>query len=198
MHDTKHPIILASNSRARNEMLKNVGLKFTKIPADIDEVAIIKTMQSTPQEIAQELAKQKALHISVQNPNTYVIGSDQILEQGGQIFQKANNIDETRDKLKALRGKTHHLISSVAVAHNGKIIWDNTDTAEMHMHNFDDDFLEQYLKTATDDILSCVGAYAFESHGAWLFKSINANYFTILGMPLLPLLEFLKTGTGNL
>lgn len=197
MISSKYPIILASNSRARNEMLKNAGVEFTKIPADIDEEAIIKHIAATPSEIAGELARQKALHISAQNPDSYVIGSDQILECSGTLFQKANNIDEARAKLKKLRGKTHHLHSSVAVALNGGIIWDNADIAKMSMHNFSDAFLESYLTKASDDITDCVGAYAFEGHGAWLFESINANYFTILGMPLLPLLAFLNSGENH-
>jgi len=157
MIKTKHPLILASNSRARNEMLKNVGLEFQKIPADIDEAAIIKNTTATPKDLALKLAIEKALHISKQNPESYVIGSDQILEQGGEIFQKAATIDKAREKLKKLRGKTHTLISSVALAFNGEIIWDETDTATLTMHNFDNVFLEKYLKSAENDILSCVG-----------------------------------------
>jgi len=194
MLQKKHPIILASGSRARSSMLENAGVEFTKIPADINEDLIIQKSESPPADLALRLAQEKALHISSQNPDTYVIGSDQILEQGGQLFQKAKTTDEAREKLKTLRGKTHHLISSVAIAKNNEIIWHDTDTAKMTMHDFNDDMLEKYLSLAKDDILSCVGAYAFESHGAWLFKEIDANYFTILGMPLLPLLAFLKEG----
>ena len=193
----KYPIILASNSRARNDMLKNAGLNFTKIPADIDEDAVIKGATASPKSLALELAQQKALHISAQNSGAYVIGSDQILECEGALFQKANNADEARAKLKTLRGKTHHLHASVAIALNGEIIWHDTDTAKMAMHNFTDEFLETYLATAKDDITCCVGAYAFESHGAWLFDTIDANYFTILGMPLLPLLAFLNSGDNQ-
>lgn len=197
MKTKKHPIILASGSRARNEILTNAGLNFKTISADIDEDTILKNMSdknATPEEIASKLADEKALHIATQNENSYVIGSDQILEYDGQIFQKASDVDAARIKLKTLRGQTHRLISSVSVAYNGKIIWRDTDAALLTMHNFDDEFLEQYLETAKDDILNCVGAYAFEKHGAWLFESINANYFTILGMPLLPLLAFLREG----
>lgn len=188
----KTPLILASGSRARNEMLQNVGLEFQKISADIDEQGIINSMNGNAESIALELGKQKALHISAQNPDAYVIGSDQILECDGQLFQKAASRDEARAKLKSLRGRTHHLISSVSIAKSNEIIWSHTDTASLTMHDFDDTFLEEYLISAKDDILSCVGAYAFEGYGAWLFKEINANYFTILGMPLLPLLAFLR------
>jgi len=195
MLNLKHSIILASNSRARSMMLENAGLKFDKIPADIDENKILKLLkseQNSPEKIALELGKQKALHVSNNYPDAYVIGSDQILECDGTLFQKAENIDQARTKLKTLRGKTHHLISSIAVAKNKEIIWHDSDIAKLTMHNFSDEFLEHYLELAKDDITSCVGAYAFERQGAWLFESIDANYFTILGMPLLPLLAFLK------
>ena len=188
----KQPIILASGSRARASMLENAGVEFHKIPADIDEDAIIKSSNDTPENLALKLSQEKALHVSSQNPDAFVIGSDQILEQDGQLFQKAKTRDEACEKLKILRGKTHHLISSVAIAKNNEIIWHDTDTARLTMHDFSDEFLEEYLNAAKDDIVSCVGAYAYESHGAWLFKEIDANYFTILGMPLLPLLTFLR------
>jgi len=194
---SNRPLILASNSRARAMMLENAGVTFEKIPADIDEDHILKSMQSAndpPEKIALALAQQKALHISSKHSNADVIGSDQILECDGVLFQKASTIDEAREKLKTLRGKTHHLISSVALAQGDKIIWQHTDTAKLTMHNFDDAFLEEYLVAAKEDITTCVGAYAFESHGAWLFDTIDANYFTILGMPLLPLLAYLRTG----
>ena len=194
MYTNKHPIILASGSRARNEMLQNVGLEFHKIPADIDEDTILKSMReegASPEDIAVKLADEKALHISKQNPDALVIGSDQVLEQDGEIFQKATDLAEARAKLEKLKGKTHQLISSVSIAQNGKILWRECDTASLTMHDFDDAFLDEYLQSAGEDILACVGAYAFEKHGAWLFKEIDANYFTILGMPLLPLLAYL-------
>ena len=194
MYSYKHPIILASGSRARNEMLQNVGLEFQKIPADIDEGTILKSMHeegASPENIAVKLADEKALHISKQNPDALVIGSDQVLEQDAEIFQKASDLAEARAKLEKLKGKTHQLISSVSVVQNGEVLWRECDTASLTMHDFDDAFLDEYLQSAGEDILACVGAYAFEKHGAWLFKEIDANYFTILGMPLLPLLAYL-------
>ena len=193
----KHSVILASASRARNEMLTNAGLSFTATPADIDEDKLLNDMRdqgASPNDIASKLADEKARHVSSLHPNAYVIGSDQILEFDGNIFQKAGDENAAKEKLKTLRGQTHHLISSVSIAYNNEIIWRDTDTAALTMHDFDDEFLDQYLAAAKDDILSCVGAYAFEKHGAWLFKSIDANYFTILGMPLLPLLAYLRKG----
>ena len=112
-------------------------------------------------------------------------GADQLYGNDG------NDNAEARAKLEKLKGKTHQLISSVSIAQNGKILWRECDTASLTMHDFDDAFFDEYLHNAGEDILACVGAYAFEKHGAWLFKEIDANYFTILGMPLLPLLAYL-------
>ena len=191
----KSPLILASGSAARRTMLENAGLAFDVMPADIDEDSIFKNMDgqgAQPEGIAAKLADEKALAISKANPQSYIIGSDQILELNGKIFQKASNENDAREKLKSLRGKAHQLISSVSVAQNNDIIWRAHDTAKLTMHDFSDEFLEDYITTAGNDLTSCVGAYAFEKHGSWLFESIDANYFTILGMPLLLLLDFLK------
>lgn len=197
----KPKIILASASRARQEMLRNAGLNFQIQPADIDETAIIKSslhascVQSTDG-VALELAKAKALKIAAQNPNALVIGSDQILEHNNKIFEKAKTVEEARAKLKTLRGQTHHLISAVAVAQNDQILWENAAEAELSMHDFTDAFLDAYIAQAGDDLISCVGAYALEKSGAWLFSEIKGDYHTILGMPLLPLLGYLREAHG--
>lgn len=191
----KSPIILASGSHARQQMLKNAGITYEAIPADIDENKILSAMRSEAADVSQialELAKAKALHVSTLKPGAYTIGSDQILECEGQLFQKARTKDEAREKLKTLSGNTHTLISSVVVSKESKMIWSHTDTVKLTMHNLDDQFIEEYIESAGDDIFNCVGAYAFENHGAWLFSSIDGNYFTILGMPFLPLLAFLR------
>lgn len=194
----KHPTILASGSYARKEMLTNAGLNFETIPADIDEDKVIAQMSDKNiKDTAQELASQKALAVSKTHKDAWVIGSDQILEFEGALFQKAPNIDAAREKLKTLRGQTHQLISAVSVARNNEVIWRNIDTAFLTMHDFTDQFLEEYLIAAGDDIMKCVGAYAFEKHGAWLFEKIDANFFTILGMPLLPLLTFLNAENNH-
>ncbi|MFK7838970.1 MAG: nucleoside triphosphate pyrophosphatase [Bdellovibrionales bacterium] len=191
-------LILASGSQARQKMLKNISLEFEIIPADIDEDAILKLMQKNKEaakKIAAKLACEKALSVSSDNPNAFIIGSDQVMECEGTLFQKAASIDEARDKLKTLRNRSHTLTSSVAVALNNQIIWQASDSAVLKMHDFDDEFLETYLNKAGNDVTSCVGAYAYESYGAWLFEQTKANYFTILGMPLLPLLQFLREQT---
>lgn len=192
-------IILASASRARNEMLTSAGLKFASMPADIDETKIIENLRAQkakPEVMAVELAQQKAKVISAKNPDALVIGSDQILEHEGSIFEKAKDETAAVDKLKTLRGKTHRLISAVCIAQNNEVLWQTYDEAKLTMHDFSDAFLEDYARAAGEDLMSCVGGYAIEKAGAWLFSAIKGDYFTILGLPLLPLLKVLKDEHG--
>ena len=183
-------IILASKSRARQALLKNSGIKFRAVPADIDERKFSKGLK--PARAAQELAKRKALAISAQYPDALVIGADQILECGGKIFSKAKDKKDAAKKLKSLRGKTHKLISAVCVTQGKKVLWSHTDVAKLTMHNFDDAFLTLYMSKAGPSLTRAVGAYELEGAGAWLFKKVQGDYFTVLGLPLLPLLQFLK------
>lgn len=184
-------IILASQSRARQALLKNAGIKFRAIPADIDEKKFSKGLK--PVKAAQELAKRKALVVAAKNPGALVIGADQVLECGGKIFSKARDKKNAEKKLKLLRGKTHHLISAVYVVQDKKILWAHTGKAKLRMHNFDDAFLKSYMAKAGPALTRAVGAYELEGAGAWLFKSVHGDYFTILGLPLLALLKFLKS-----
>ncbi len=176
-------------------MLRGAGLDFTAHAADLDEASIIQNMQqvhaSIP-DIAAALARQKALAVAAQHPDALVIGSDQILEFHGEILSKALSTDEAAEKLKRLRGHDHHLISAVSIAMNDQILWDTHDQATLHMHDFDDTFLQQYLSRAGEALTSAVGGYWLEDVGAWLFREVKGDYFTILGMPLLPLLSYLK------
>ena len=192
-------IILASKSAGRREMLEGAGLIFQCVPATIDERSIeekLQQIESLNDNIALELAKEKALAISVQHNESIVIGSDQILECGGVALHKAANQEEAKEKLQHLSGKTHRLISSVCLARGGKILWSAVQSAELTMHDLDDDTLDDYLAKAGGALTSCVGAYALEGHGSWLFSKIEGDYFTILGMPLLPLLTELRTNHG--
>lgn len=190
-------LILASGSAARRDMLQSAGLEFGVQPADIDETSVITSLHgSSAQSIAAALAQAKALKIAQDNPDALVIGSDQILECEGQMFEKAKDADEARLKLQTLRGKTHTLISAVCVARGNKILFEAGDEAQLTMHDFDDAFLEGYIAAAGNVLTSCVGAYALEQSGAWLFNDIKGNYHTILGMPLLPLLGYLRETHG--
>ena len=188
-------LVLASQSVARQNMLSAAGLEFEVHPANIDEETF-QNSDAAPIEIAKTLAQQKALAISEKFPECLVIGSDQILEFEGSLLTKANNANAAREKLKTLRGKTHHLFSAVAVAKNNEILWDDAQGAFLTMHNFNDEFLDDYIDRAGEALTRSVGAYELESIGSQLFESIEGDYFTILGMPLLSLLTYLRTQQG--
>lgn len=177
-------------------MLKNAGLTFECIPADIDEQALQKRFTgNNPAELAVELARAKALSVSESHPACLVIGADQVLEINGNILTKAANKEEALDKLRTLKGTAHTLISAVTVAEAGKILWQDVQGAHLTMHDFDENFLQNYAAHAGDGLTAAVGAYELEGAGAWLFDKVEGDYFTILGMPLLPLLSFLRTIT---
>ncbi|MDB2682752.1 Maf family protein [Alphaproteobacteria bacterium] len=195
----KPKIILASGSSARAEMLRGCGLGFDIIPADIDEKKILQDMQSKelkPDQIATALASEKAAAISATNRDALVIGSDQILVCDHRIFSKARDLNEAKDKLKTLRGKTHKLISAACLIQNGEVLWTHTEAANLTMHNFNDEFLDIYCDKAGNALTDCVGSYALEEAGSWLFSKTRGDYFTILGMPLLPLLNYLREEQG--
>ena len=188
-------IILASKSKARNEMLKNAGLEFTSQPAELDEEELIlqhKKAGKETAEIAQMLAVEKARAISLQHKDALVIGSDQILECEGQLLTKAENKEQALEKLNFLKGKTHRLISAVALCKNGEMIWQDKGEAFLSMLNGDDAFLKRYVQQAGEALTRSVGAYELESIGVQLFEKIEGDYFTILGMPLLKLLSRLR------
>ncbi len=189
-------IILASKSKGRTEMLKGAGLSFENQPADLDESRIMDalvTSNTKPVDIALTLAKEKALAISANNPDALVIGSDQVLSFDGDLMGKAGDDDEAIDRLKSMRGKSHDLISSVCVVKNNTVIWENSDTATLTMHqDLDHEFFNHYKSKAGDALTQSVGGYWLEDIGSWLFSKIDGNYFTILGMPLLPLLAHLR------
>lgn len=185
-------LILASGSRARQNMLKSAGIRFAVMPADLNEQAIIDSHGDNDSDYAAVLAAAKAQHVAQKNPDDLVIGSDQILLCEGRVLSKAKSISEAREKLKFLRGKTHFLTSAVAVAMGDEVLWSYSATAHLRMHNFDDAFLDSYCDNAGDALTACVGAYEFEGLGAQLFEEIEGDYFTILGMPLLALLNYLR------
>lgn len=192
-------LILASQSKARQEMLRAAGLEFDARPAQIDEPALMRKLLSewaTAPAVAESLAAEKALVVSRENPEAAVIGADQVLECGGQILSKAGNVEEAKEKLKSLRGKTHRLISAVSVAKDGKILWRATQEAHLTMHDFSDAFLEAYCEKAGAALTRSVGAYELEGLGVNLFESIKGDYFTILGLPLLSLLNYLRAEFG--
>jgi septum formation protein len=190
----KNPLVLASQSRARKMLLENAGLAFETAPADIDERTIQEGSGLTaPGEIAGLLAGQKALFVSLRKRGHYVIGADQTLALGQRLFTKPADRWQALAQLKALAGRSHELHSAVAVAHDGKIIFQDIAIAELTMRAMSETDIAAYLGAAGEAVTSSVGAYQLEGLGVHLFERINGDHFTILGLPLLPLLGFLRS-----
>ena len=189
----KEPLILASQSSARKMLLANAGIPFEAIPADIDERAVQKDSGlSAPGEIAKLLAQEKALWVSQQKPGRTVVGADQTLALGSRLFSKPNGRAAAADQLRLLAGNSHELHSAFAVARDGKILFADVSIAGMSMRSLSDSEIEAYLDQAGDAVTTSVGAYQLEGLGVHLFERIDGDHFTILGLPLLPLLAFLR------
>jgi len=196
--DDRPGLILASGSRARRQMLQAAGLAFTVVPADIDERAIRGALLGgnaviDPGGVAEALARAKAEAVSRDHPKALVIGADQVLALGSQLFDKPADADGARDCLLKLRGRTHQLHSAVALAQGGAVIWVHTKAAHLTMRNFSELSLAEYLARAGAALCESVGAYQIEGPGIQLFERVEGDYFTILGLPLLPLLEELRS-----
>ncbi len=199
MHNDNAPrLILASQSKARRAMLKSAGIAFDAVAADIDEGAIRASMMSESDcaeaaDIAAVLAFEKARSVALTHPGCYVLGSDQVLALGRHMFSKAETIAEARDNFDRLRGRMHELVSAAALVRNDEVIWQGVDTAQLTMRRFSDAFLDDYLARVGDRVLDTVGGYEIESDGLQFFDRIEGDYFTILGMPLLPVLHQLRS-----
>ena len=190
----QHPLILASQSRARQMLLANAGISFDAVPADIDERSVQKKSGLTaPGEIAGLLAREKACFISSKNPGRYVVGADQTLALGKRLFSKPAGRAQAADQLRLLAGHTHELHSAVAVARDGKIVFSDVSVARMTMRRLGESEIEAYLDQAGQAVTTSVGAYQLEGLGVHLFERIEGDHFTILGLPLLPLLAFLRS-----
>ena len=194
----KDPLILASQSPARKMLLANAGISFEAVPADIDERSVQKNSGlSAPGEIAGLLAREKACFVSLKNPGRYVVGADQTLALGSRLFSKPSGRVQAADQLRLLVGHTHELHSAVAVARDGKIVFSDVSVARMTMRRLDESAIEAYLDQAGQAVTTSVGAYQLEGLGVHLFERIEGDHFTILGLPLLSLLAFLR-GEGLL
>jgi septum formation protein len=190
----KHPLILASQSRARQALLSNAGIKFETAPADIDERFVQQNSGlSAPGDIAALLAREKAVAVSWRKPGHFVIGADQTLALGNQIFNKPSGRMQAAEQLRALAGRSHELHSAIAVVREGQILFETVIIARMTMRQFSESELEAYLNEAGSAVTSSVGAYQLEGLGVHLFERIEGDHFTILGLPLLPLLAFLRS-----
>ena len=190
----KQPLILASQSRARQTLLGNAGIPFEAVPADIDERTVQKNSGlSAPNEIAGLLAREKALFVSSKNSGRYVVGADQTLALGDRLFSKPSGRAQAAEQLRSLAGSSHELHSAVAVARDGQIMFADVSLARMTMRPLSESEIAGYLDAAGEAVTTSVGAYQLEGLGVHLFERIEGDHFTILGLPLLPLLAFLRS-----
>jgi len=188
------PLLLASQSPARQALLANAGIAFAAIPAKIDERAIqAASGLSSPGEIAALLAREKAVSVSLAHPDHFVVGADQTLTLGERLFSKPAGRAQAAGQLRDLAGRTHELHSAVAVARDGEILFADVAVATMTMRPLDEAAISLYLDAAGEAVTASVGAYQVEGLGIHLFERIDGDHFTILGLPLPPLLKFLRS-----
>ncbi|MBM3523027.1 MAG: septum formation protein Maf [Alphaproteobacteria bacterium] len=189
------PVVLASASRARRTMLENAGLAVAIDAAHVDEDEVKRAMRAdgAPVDaVAEMLAELKAKRVSNRHPGALVIGADQMLECNGVAFDKPRDAAEAATRLRSLSGRTHRLVSAVVVARDGARLWHDVDAARLAMRPLSEPFIAEYLAALGEDALASVGSYQLEGLGAQLFTRVEGDFFTILGMPLLPLLGFLR------
>jgi septum formation protein len=188
-------IILASGSPFRKKMLEDAGISFEVERPEIDERAVESAVEGsglTPGDLASILAEAKALDVSQRAPGKLVIGTDQTLSLGDEVFHKAKDMEEARRRLLALSGKTHQLNSAVVIVRDGDVVWRHVAVAHLTMRELDPGFIGRHLSSVGEIALSSVGAYQIEGKGIQLFERIDGDHFTIVGMPLIPLLAKLR------
>lgn len=186
-------LILASKSAARRAMLADAGVSFSVQAADVDEDAVKATHDPADAAgLAVELARVKALAVSRHDADAWVLGADQTLGFDGGLVSKAASLADARDRLAAMRGKVHQLHSGAALARNGQIVWSGVDTATLRVRDFSDAFLDAYLAAEGEALLHCVGSYRLEGMGSQLFEAVEGDFFTVLGLPLWPVLAELR------
>lgn len=195
MVNLKRPLILASASAARSRLLNNAGFNFVCESPEIDEEGVRASLineRTPPQRIAETLAELKAQRVCDRRPGCLVIGADQILHCEGIIYDKPNDLNDARADLLMLRGKLHTLMTSVVIVLDGGRLWHHNDLSTLTMRTFSDEYLEGYLQKTADSACESVGAYKLEALGVQLFENIEGDFFSILGLPLLPLIKFLR------
>ncbi|HYC68511.1 Maf family protein [Brevundimonas sp.] len=186
-------LILASKSAARRSMLDGAGVPFSVQVADVDEDAVKATHDPADAAgLAVELARVKALAVSRHDPEAWVLGADQTLAFAGGLVSKASSLEAARTRLAAMRGRSHQLHSGAALARNGQVVWSGVDSVTMRMRDYSDAFLDAYLAAEGEAVLASVGSYRLEGLGAQLFEAVEGDYFTVLGMPLWPVLAELR------
>lgn len=188
-------LVLASSSPFRRMLMENAGLAFEAHAADIDERAVEAPLEksgATPDQVALVLAEAKAIEVSRRFADALVIGSDQTMSLGTQVFHKPKDLADAANHLRMLAGMTHRLNSAVAVVRDGEVLWQHVAHAELTMRLLTDDFIARHLQRVGTKALASVGAYQLEGEGIQLFEKIDGDYFTILGLPMLPLLAKLR------
>ena len=188
-------IVLASGSRFRRAMLEAAGVDLDVVPAEIDERAVEQTLEGTgasPEDLAQVLAEAKALEVSERQPGRLVLGCDQTLSLGDELFHKPEDMEDARRHLLKLSGRTHQLNSAAVLARNGAALWRHVGIARLTMRRLEPAFIGRHLARVGPMALNSVGAYQIEGEGIQLFDKIEGDHFTIVGLPLLPLLEELR------
>jgi len=186
-------LVLASGSMSRKALLTAAGVAFVADPADLDEDALMAGLKQAGAEVmARTLAEQKALTVSRRNPGKVVLGGDSVIAFDGDYLSKCATLAEARNLLRRLSGHTHLLVSAAALARDGALLWAHASPCRMTMRALSPQFLEDYLSEEGQAILSSVGCYHFEGRGAQLFDTVDGDYFSILGLPLLPVLAQLR------
>jgi septum formation protein len=187
-------VILASTSVTRQLLMRDAGIVFTIEPPPVEENQIKSdNPNAAPAQMAMLLATAKAIAVSQMHLAEIIIGADQVLEFDGRIYDKPRTAEEAASHLRSLRGKTHRLLSAVCCAKGGASLWQHCGQATLTMRNFSDGFMDNYLARVGDAALTSVGAYKLEGQGLQLFSAVEGDHFTILGLPMLPLLEFLRS-----
>ncbi|HEX4411752.1 MAG TPA: Maf family nucleotide pyrophosphatase [Xanthobacteraceae bacterium] len=187
------PLVLASRSRIRQTLLVAAGIPVDIYPADIDERALeSRAAQQSPGHVAALLAREKASVIARAHPHRFVLGADQVLALGDERLSKPADRTAARAQLAKLRGRTHELHSAIAFVEDATVIFEHVSVARLTMRTFTDRFLDEYLEAAGDDVCLSIGAYQLEGLGVQLFERVEGDYFTVLGLPLLEALAFLR------